>query len=233
MGVGEMSEAGLHRLPASDPRPCRRGLPRTARSPSSAWTGATSASCSPPGGVFSELKNLCVWNKTNGGMGSFYRSKHELVLVFKVGDAPHTNSFGLGRHRPLPHQRLGLCGRQHVAAWTWRGACHAPDRQARRARGGRHPGLLQAGRDVCSIPSRARAPRWWPRRSRPAARLVEFDPAYCDQIVRRFEQVTGKQAKLAVTGQSFETVAEARALSSVTVAQDRPHDLPRQEAARR
>ena len=46
--------------------------------------------------VFSELKNLCIWNKTNGGMGSFYRSKHELVFVFKVGDAPHTNTFGLG-----------------------------------------------------------------------------------------------------------------------------------------
>jgi hypothetical protein len=46
--------------------------------------------------VFSELKNLCVWNKTNGGMGTFYRSKHELVFVFKVGTAPHTNSFGLG-----------------------------------------------------------------------------------------------------------------------------------------
>src|SRR3954452_5056157 len=46
--------------------------------------------------VFSELKNLCVWNKTNGGMGSFYRSKHELVFVFKVGTAPHTNTFGLG-----------------------------------------------------------------------------------------------------------------------------------------
>jgi hypothetical protein len=46
--------------------------------------------------VFSELKNLCVWNKTNGGMGSFYRSKHELVLVFKIGNSPHTNTFGLG-----------------------------------------------------------------------------------------------------------------------------------------
>ena len=46
--------------------------------------------------VFSELKNLCVWNKTNGGMGSFYRSKHEMVFVFKVGTAVHVNSFGLG-----------------------------------------------------------------------------------------------------------------------------------------
>ena len=46
--------------------------------------------------AFTELKNLCVWNKTNGGMGTFYRSKHELVFVFKQGTAAHTNSFGLG-----------------------------------------------------------------------------------------------------------------------------------------
>ena len=46
--------------------------------------------------AFTELKNLCIWNKTNGGMGTFYRSKHELVFVWKVGTAPHTNTFGLG-----------------------------------------------------------------------------------------------------------------------------------------
>ena len=46
--------------------------------------------------AFTELKNLCVWNKTNAGMGTFYRSKHELVFVFKNGKAPHVNSFGLG-----------------------------------------------------------------------------------------------------------------------------------------
>jgi hypothetical protein len=40
--------------------------------------------------VFSEFKNLCVWNKTNGGMGSFYRSKHELVFVFKIGGSGST-----------------------------------------------------------------------------------------------------------------------------------------------
>jgi hypothetical protein len=52
--------------------------------------------------VFSELKNLCVWNKTNGGMGTFYRSKHELVFVFKAGAAAHTDTLGLadsGHHR--------------------------------------------------------------------------------------------------------------------------------------
>ena len=49
-----------------------------------------------------ELKNLAVWNKTNGGMGAFYRLLHELIIVFKVGDALHVNSFGpvqTGRYR--------------------------------------------------------------------------------------------------------------------------------------
>ena len=44
-----------------------------------------------------ELKNLVVWKKTNGGMGSFYRSQHELVFVYKVGTAPHTNTSGSAR----------------------------------------------------------------------------------------------------------------------------------------
>src|SRR5258707_3722019 len=52
--------------------------------------------------IFSELKNLCIWNKTNGGMGSFYRSMHELVFAFKIGRAPHTNSFGLGETGRYP-----------------------------------------------------------------------------------------------------------------------------------
>ena len=47
--------------------------------------------------VYSEVKNLCVWNKSNAGMGSRYRSKHELVIVFKNGNGPHINNVELGR----------------------------------------------------------------------------------------------------------------------------------------
>lgn len=61
--------------------------------------------------TFSELKNLCVWNKTNGGMGSLYRSKHELVFVFKNGTAPHINNVELGRH-----------GRYRANVWDYAGA---------------------------------------------------------------------------------------------------------------
>ena len=48
--------------------------------------------------VYGQLLNLCVWNKSNAGMGSLYRSRHELVFVYRVGDAPHFNAVELGKH---------------------------------------------------------------------------------------------------------------------------------------
>ena len=48
--------------------------------------------------VYGDLLNLCIWNKSNGGMGSLYRSKHELVFVYRVGSAPHFNAVELRRH---------------------------------------------------------------------------------------------------------------------------------------
>ena len=50
------------------------------------------------GSIYGGLLNLCVWNKSNAGMGSLYRSKHEFVFVFKVGEAPHFNAVELGKH---------------------------------------------------------------------------------------------------------------------------------------
>jgi hypothetical protein len=60
--------------------------------------------------VYTELKNICVWVKDNGGMGTFYRSRHELVLAFKCGRAAHINSFELGQH-----------GRYRTNVWNYRG----------------------------------------------------------------------------------------------------------------
>lgn len=62
------------------------------------------------GSAFTELKNLCVWAKTNGGMGSLYRSQHELVFVFKSGSGKHINNVELGRH-----------GRYRTNVWTYAG----------------------------------------------------------------------------------------------------------------
>lgn len=60
--------------------------------------------------VYNEVKNLCVWTKTNGGMGSLYRSQHELVAVFKKGTAGHINNVELGRH-----------GRNRSNVWAYAG----------------------------------------------------------------------------------------------------------------
>src|SRR5258706_3923814 len=57
-----------------------------------------------------DLKNLVVWAKDNAGMGSFYRSKHELCFVFKNGGASHTNTFELGQH-----------GRYRTNVWEYAG----------------------------------------------------------------------------------------------------------------
>jgi DNA modification methylase len=164
--------------------------------------------------VFCELKNLCVWNKTNGGMGSFYRSKHELVFVFKVGNAPHTNTFGLGD-----------TGRYRTNVWDYAGVnALRPGRNDELAM---HPTVKpvalvaeaikdcsRRGEVVLDPFSGSGSTLIAAHKTGRCARLVEFDPAYCDRIVRRFEQVVGKQAILAATQQRFEVVAEERGLGS-------------------
>ena len=59
-------------------------------------------------GIYDELLNICVWNKSNAGMGSLYRSKHEMVFVYRVGSVSHTNNVELGKH-----------GRNHTNVWDY------------------------------------------------------------------------------------------------------------------
>jgi DNA modification methylase len=165
--------------------------------------------------VFSELKNVCVWNKNNGGMGSFYRSKHELVFVFKVGSAPHTNTFGLGH-----------TGRYRTNVWDYAGVNSL--RSGRSEDLAMHPTVKPVALVADAIKDCSRrggivldpfggsgTTLIAAEKTGRLARLVEFDPAYCDQILRRFERITGKQAKLASTQQTFEAVAEERGSISV------------------
>jgi DNA modification methylase len=161
--------------------------------------------------VFSELKNLCVWNKTNGGMGTFYRSKHELIFVFKVGAAPHVNTFGLGE-----------TGRYRTNVWDYAGvntfrAGRLDDLES-------HPTVKPVDLVADAIKDCSRrgtivldpfggsgTTMVAAQKSGRCGRLIEYDPAYCDVILRRFEAVTGACAILARTGQTFEDVAAARA----------------------
>jgi DNA modification methylase len=160
--------------------------------------------------VFSELKNLCVWNKTNGGMGSFYRSKHELVFVFKVGTAPHTNSFGLGD-----------TGRYRTNVWDYAGissmGAHRSEELAM------HPtvkpvALVEDAIKDCSRRSEIVLDLFGgsgstliaAERCGRRARLTEFDPSYCDTTIARWEKFTGKSATLMEANSSFEDIARDR-----------------------
>jgi len=160
--------------------------------------------------VFTELKNLCVWNKTNGGMGAFYRSKHEFVFVFKAGDAPHVNNFGLGdtgRYRTNVWDYPGISsrgkGREEALAMHPTVKPVALVADAIRDCSRRGDIVLDAfgGSGTTLIAANACGR---------LARLIEYDPAYCDTIVRRFEKVTGKRAILEASGETFEDTAAAR-----------------------
>jgi len=159
--------------------------------------------------AFTELKNLVVWNKTNGGMGAFYRSKHELIFVFKVGEAPHTNTFGLGES-----------GRYRTNVWDYPGISSlGKDRDEALAM---HPTVkpvalvADALRDCSKRGDVVLDPFAGSGTTLIAAetcgrsaRVIEYDPLYCDVIVRRFERISGKRATLD-GGASFEAVEAER-----------------------
>jgi DNA modification methylase len=160
--------------------------------------------------VFSELKNLCVWNKTNAGMGSFYRSKHELIFVFKAGSAPHVNIFGLGdtgRYRTNVWDYPGVnsfrAGRLEELALHPTVKCVALVADAIKDCSRRGDIVLDpfGGSGTTLIAAQKSGRR---------AHLIEYDPAYCDVILRRYEEATGNRARLAKTGESFEDLTEQR-----------------------
>ena len=211
MGVGEMSQDAFTAFLIDALKPmaasCRDGAIAFVCMDWRHMTELLSAGAQ----VFTELKNLCVWNKTNGGMGTFYRSKHELVFAYKVGTAPHTNTFGLGD-----------TGRYRTNVWDYAGISSMGAKRAEEL--AMHPtvnptavvadairdcskrgdivldGFGGSGTTLIAAETCGRS-----------ARLIEFDPHYCDVIVRRFERLTGRHAVLQEGGAAFDDVANLRA----------------------
>jgi hypothetical protein len=154
--------------------------------------------------------NLCVWSKTNGGMGSLYRSQHELVLVLKHGKAPHTNTVQLGKH-----------GRYRTNVWNHAGAnSFGSSRDADLAA---HPtvkpvGLLaEAIRDVThhgeivlDAFSGSGSTILACERTRRVGYAIEIEPRYIDVAIRRWEAMTGEQAILEFSKQTFAEVSADR-----------------------
>lgn len=159
--------------------------------------------------VFTDLKQICVWNKTNGGQGSFYRSKHELVCIFKKGTEPHTNTFGLG----------GAGGRYRTNVWDYAGVnTLKPGRMDELAM---HPtvkpvaliadailDVTARGEIVLDMFGGSGSTLIAAEKTGRTARLIEYEPGYCDVILRRFAAYSGIQPKLLATGETFEVTAE-------------------------
>ncbi len=156
--------------------------------------------------IYSELKNLIVWKKTNGGMGTFYRSQHELVFAYKVGTAPHINTFGLGD-----------TGRYRTNVWEYPGVnsfgANQKDLEL-------HPTVKPVALVTDAIKDVTRrgdivldgfggsgTTLIAAERCGRIARLVELDPVYCDVICRRYVALTGGEAVMAETGESFASAA--------------------------
>jgi DNA modification methylase len=147
-------------------------------------------------GVYGELLNLCVWNKSNAGMGSLYRSRHELVFVYRVGEARHLNTVELGRH-----------GRYRTNVWDYASV---------NTFGGHRRGDLELHPTVKPVQMVADALKDVTRRGdlvldiflgsgatliaaeRTGRRFrgLDIDPLYVDLVVERWRNLTGGRPRL-------------------------------------
>ncbi|WP_108816928.1 site-specific DNA-methyltransferase [Loktanella sp. Alg231-35] len=153
-------------------------------------------------GVYTELKNLLVWAKDNGGMGTFYRSRHELVFAFKSGTAAHINNFELGQH-----------GRYRTNVWEYRGVNTM--RSGRMEELALHPTvkpvqmIADAIRDVSGrgdivldIFGGSGSTLVAADKTGRRARLCELDETYCDRIISRWEAYAKDDAEQVLCGWS-------------------------------
>lgn len=153
--------------------------------------------------VYDDWLNLCVWAKSNAGMGSLYRSQHELVAVFKKGRRPRINNVELGSN-----------GRHRSNVWNYAGANSFSAGRAEEL--GWHPtvkpiemigdilkdasdredvildGFGGSGTTLIAAEHCGRT-----------ARLLELDPLYCDVILRRFHAAFGQMPVMAGTDETF------------------------------
>ena len=156
------------------------------------------------------LLNLCVWNKSNGGMGSLYRSRHELVFVAKKGKAPHTNNVELGKHgryrcNVWDYPGINSFGKNRTEDMNDHPTVKPTALVADAVRDVTHPGeivldaFMGSGTTILAC-----------ERTKRRGFGIEIAPAYIDVAIRRWEKLTGEEAVLEATGQTFAAVAEER-----------------------
>ena len=184
--------------------------------------------------VYTELKNLIVWVKDNGGMGSFYRSRHEMIFAFKKGTAPHINSFELGQH-----------GRYRTNIWSYKGMNSFG--AGRNEEIQLHPtvkpvamitdaikDVSKRGDIVLDLFGGSGSSLIAAHKTGRRGFLCELDPLYCDRIIRRWQAFAKDDAVLASSEVSFDQAckevrpptADAAPLSEVQDAEAEAAETP-------
>jgi DNA modification methylase len=184
--------------------------------------------------AYHELKNLCVWTKTNGGMGSLYRSQHELVFVFKNGRAGHINNVELGRF-----------GRNRSNVWAYAGANAFG--KGRDSDLSMHPttkpvamvadalmDCSKRGAIVLDAFAGSGTTLVAAQRTGRKGYGIELDPHYVDTTIRRFDAIYGLKARHVATAKSFSSLeAERREEEEATSATVEEASDKRTKAARK
>lgn len=160
--------------------------------------------------VFGDIKQLVVWVKDNAGMGAFYRSRHELVTIWKTGDAPHVNNFGLGatgRYRSNVWEYPGYSslGAGRDEALSWHPTVKPLSMIIDAILDVTHQGdvvLDPFGGSGTTLIAAERTNR--------IARVIEIDGKYVDVALRRYSAETGDEPTLAETGEAFSKVQSRR-----------------------
>lgn len=160
--------------------------------------------------IYGELKNLIVWVKSDPGQGSFYRSQHELICVFKNGDAPHQNNVELGKH-----------GRSRSNVWRYPGT--SGFRKGRLQDLKAHPTVKPIALVADAIKDCTRrgdivldpfmgsgTTILAAERTGRRAFGLEIDSLYVDTAIRHWQDFTKRDAILASTGQTFDELAVIR-----------------------
>lgn len=167
---------------------------------------------------YSELKNILVWNKTNAGQGSLYRSKHELIAVYKSGSAPHVNNV-----------QLGAKGRYRTNVLDYPGGMNPGAKRQNELE--MHPTVKPVAliADLIRDCSRRNGVVLDPfggsgtlalaaERTGRVARVIEIDPIYVDVAVGRWERITGQTARHAETDETFAEMRNERSLKATAEA---------------
>jgi DNA modification methylase len=156
--------------------------------------------------VYGSAINIAVWVKSNAGQGSFYRSQHEFIGIFRVGDAPHLNNIELGRH-----------GRSRSNVWHYAGvnSFRAGRMEELRSHPSAKPVSLVAdaikdctrrGDIVLDTFAGSGTTIMAAERVGRHARAVEIEPRFVDVAIRRWQAFTGRDAHHAATGASFDEI---------------------------